>query len=536
MFLTAVVLALGLRAQVTFDRLLHPEREPQNWLTYSGSYASQRYSPLNQITRENAKNLELKWVFQARSLEKLETTPLVVDGVMYLTQPPNDVVALDAKTGAVFWLYEYRPSSDARVCCGRVNRGVAILGDTLFMGTIDARLIAIDAKNGKPLWNVQVGDPKLGYALTHAPLVVKDKVMVGTAGGEYGVRGFIAAYDAATGKQVWRFNTVPGPGEPGHDTWEGDSWQHGGAPAWVTGSYDPELNQIYWGTGNPGPDWNGEVRKGDNLYSDCVLALDPDTGKLKWYFQFTPHDEWDYDAVQVPVLVDTNWQGSPRKLMMWANRNGFFYVLDRTNGKFLSGIPFVKQTWSKGLDANGRPIPAPGKSPSAEGVEVFPGNMGGTNWNSPSYSSHTGLFYIPAWNDYSSVFNTAKAEYGPGRIYVGGFPRTTLPMIRRGMVNTWTDDVGHGEIQAIDPKSGEKKWVFRMNDVTGSGILTTAADVLFAGGREGFFYAMDDRDGTPLWKTRLGDQVDSGPITYQVDGKQYIAIAAGHDVFVFGLR
>ena len=535
-FLMAAALVASLRAQVTFDRLLHPDREPQNWLTYSGSYASQRYSALIQITRENAKNLELKWVFQARSLEKFETTPLVVDGIMYLTQPPNDVVALDAKTGGVFWLYEYRPSSDARVCCGRVNRGVAILGDKLFMGTIDAHLIAIDAKSGKPMWNVQVGDPKLGYALTHAPLVVKDKVIVGTAGGEYGIRGFIAAYDAATGKQVWRFNTVPGPGEAGHESWDGDSWQHGGAPAWVTGSYDPDLNQIYWGTGNPGPDWNGEVRKGDNLYSDCVLALDPDTGKLKWYFQFTPHDEWDYDAVQVPVLVDTNWQGSQRKLMMWANRNGFFYVLDRTNGKFLSGSPFVKQTWSKGLDASGRPIPAPDKSPNAEGVLVFPGNMGGTNWNSPSYSPHTGLFYIPAWNDYSAVFTTGKADYGPGRLFFGGFPRTTQPALRRGVINTWTEDAGHGEIQAIDPKSGEKKWVFRMTDVTGSGILTTATDVLFAGGREGYFYVMDGRDGSMLWKTRLGDQVESGPISYRVDGKQYVAIAAGHDLFVFGLK
>ena len=350
--LALLSLAAGsITAQVTSERLPHPEREPQNWLTYSGNYYAQRYSPLDQITRDNAKNMELQWVYQARSLEKFEATPLVVDGIMYVTEAPNNVLALDAKTGAIFWVYEFRNSPDARPCCGAVNRGLAILGDTLFMGTIDGHLVAIDAKAGKPIWNVQVGDPKLGYSITHAPLVVKDKVIVGTAGAEYGIRGFIAAYDAATGKQAWRFNTVPGPGEPGHETWTGDSWQHGGGSAWVTGSYDPSLNLVYWGVGNPGADWNGDNRAGDNLYSDCAIALDADTGKLKWYFQFTPHDEYDYDAVQVPVLVDANWKGNPRKMMMWANRNGFFYVLDRTNGQFLFGMPFTKQTWAKGLDA-----------------------------------------------------------------------------------------------------------------------------------------------------------------------------------------
>ena len=370
--------------QVTMDRLLHPEREPQNWLTYSGNYNAQRYSTLDQITAANAKNLELQWVFQARSLEKFEATPLVVDGIMYLTEPPNNVVALDAKTGAIFWVYEYRPSADARVCCGAVNRGLAILGDTLYMGTIDARLVAIDARSGRPQWSVQVGDPKLGYSLTHAPLVVKDKVIVGVAGAEYGIRGFIAAYNASTGKEAWRFNTIPGPGEKGHETWAGDSWQHGGGSGWITGSYDPSLNLVYWGVGNPGADWNADNRAGDNLYSDCAIALDADTGALKWYFQFTPHDQYDYDAVQIPVLVDANWKGSSRKMMMWANRNGFFYVLDRTNGKFLYGMPFTKVTWAKGLDENGRPIPAPNMSPTPEGTLIYPGVQGGTNWYSPS--------------------------------------------------------------------------------------------------------------------------------------------------------
>jgi len=522
--------------QVTWDRLLHADREPQNWLTYSGNNNSQRYSALDQISRANAKNLEMQWVYQARSLEKFEATPLVVDGIMYLTEPPNNVIALDAKTGAVFWVYEYRVAADARPCCGAVNRGVSILGDTLFMGTIDGFLIAIDAKGGRPVWKVPVGDPKAGYSITHAPLVVKDKVIVGVAGGEYGIRGFIAAYDAATGKEAWRFNTIPGPGEPGHETWTGDSWQHGGGSAWVTGSYDPALNMVYWGVGNPGADWNADNRKGDNLYSDCAIALDADTGKLKWYFQFTPHDEYDYDAVQIPVLVDANWKGAPRKMMMWANRNGFFYVLDRTNGKFLFGTPFTKQTWAVGLDEAGRPIRAPNSSPTAQGTLVYPGVQGGTNWYSPSYSPRTGLFYISTWVDY--YMNVAKmpAEYTEGQRYTGGAPRSPVPTLQRGPINTWTAENGSGEVLAVDPNTGEKKWQFKMTDVTGSGILTTASDVAFSGGREGFFYALDARNGAMLWKAALGGQVASGPMTYRVDGKQYVAVAAGHSLFTFALR
>ncbi len=284
--------------QVTFDRILEANKEPQNWLTYSGGLMGQRYSPLTQITPANVKDLELQWVFQAHSLEKYEATPLVVDGILYTVQAPNDVVAIDAVTGRIFWVYEYAPSPEARVCCGRVNRGLAILGDTLFMGTIDGHLLAIDSKTGKPIWNVTVARGQAGYSLMHAPLIVKDKVIVGVAGGEFGIRGFLAAYDARTGKQDWTFNTIPGPGEPGHETWAGDSWQHGGASVWVTGSYDPQLNLTYWGIGNPGPDWNSDLRAGTNLYSDSVVALDADTGKLKWYFQFSPHDDFDYDSVQ----------------------------------------------------------------------------------------------------------------------------------------------------------------------------------------------------------------------------------------------
>ena len=538
-FLVSLVMPI-LRAQVLNDRLLRAAAEPHNWMMYSGTYASQRYSTLSQINPSNVKNLEQKWIFQAESLEKFETTPLVVDGIMYITQAPSDALALDAKTGRVFWIYRYYPSTDARPCCGSVNRGLAILGDTLFLATLDAHLVALDAKTGRPIWNTRVANASAGYAMTVAPLVVKDKVIVGVAGGEFGIRGFIAAYDVRTGREAWRFNTIPGPGEPGHETWQGqaDAWEHGGGAIWTTGSYDPALNLTYWGTGNPGPDWNPGQREGDNLYSDSVVALDPDTGKLMWFFQFTPNDPYDYDSTQVPVLVDTNWNGSPRKLMMWANRNGFFYVLDRATGQFLAGYPFVKVNWASGLDAKGRPI----RTPQPENAPTFPGVQGGTNWYSPSYSPRTGLFYVSAWEDYASVFVKEDQKYQEGQRFVGGRPATpipggqNIPSLKRGPINVWTEAAGHGAVVAIDPRTGDKKWRFLMTDVTDSGILTTATDLLFTGGREGYFHALDARTGTLLWNASLGGQVASGPMTFEVEGKQYVSVAAGHSLFTFALR
>jgi alcohol dehydrogenase (cytochrome c) len=370
--------ALRVEAQsgITFDRILKARGEPHNWLTYSGDLGGQRYSPLTQITPANVRNLELQWIFQANSLEKFEATPLAVDGVLYTVQPPNDVVALDGRTGRVYWTYSHVPSNQTRPCCGRVNRGVAILGDSLFMATLDGFLVALDAKTGRQLWKVKVegARPEAGYAFTVAPLVVKDKVIVGPAGGDFGIRGWLAAYDAGTGREVWRFYTIPGAGEPGNDTWSGQSWRTGGAAIWTTGSYDPETNLTFWGTGNPGPDWNGDNRMGDNLYADSVVALDADTGRLEWHFQFTPHDEFDYDSTQVPVLADVEWQGRPRKALLFANRNGFWYVLDRTTGEFLSGKPFTKVTWTTGLDAKGRPMNQ--VSPTPSGTRVSPAPRG----------------------------------------------------------------------------------------------------------------------------------------------------------------
>ncbi len=538
-----VLLTAGtLHAQVSFDRLLRANDEPNNWLTYSGTTFSQRHSRLTQITPENATRLEMQWVYQVATREpsstKFEATPLVADGVMYTVQPPNDVVALDAVTGRVFWTHPYTPAQTARPCCGRVNRGVAILGDTLFMGTIDGHLIALDAKTGRSIWDVVLGKPEAGYALTHAPLIVKNMVIVGPAGGEYGIRGFLAAFDVKTGKEIWRFYTVPGPGEPGFNSWGGDSWKTGGAPIWMTGSYDPESNLTYWGTGNPGPDWNGDNREGDNLYSDSVVALDADTGKLKWHFQFSPHDEFDYDSVQVPVLADIAWLGRPRKVMFWANRNGFFYVLDRVTGEFLLGKPFVEVNWASGLDAKGRPIRVAGMTPQpGTGTLISPGNQGGTNWYSPSFSPVTGLFYIPTWANYKSLYVKQPATYVEGRTFAGGGPRpTTPPGIRANGVNFATDQEGYGAVRAIEPATGTMKWEFKMSDVTTSGILTTASNVLFTGGREGYFYALDARTGSPVWKATIGGKTDMSPMTYAVGGRQYVAVTSGSSLFTFALR
>jgi alcohol dehydrogenase (cytochrome c) len=512
---------------VPFERILRAGQEPQNWLTYSGTTLSQRHSALTQITPANAKDLTLRWVFQSRSLEKHEVTPLVVDGVMYTVQGINDVIALNAASGKTIWTYRYKPEAAAHNCCGQETRGLAILGDKIFLAALDNNVIAINSKTGTEVWRTQAADPKQGYAMTHAPLAIKDKVIAGVAGGEYGIRGFVAAFDANTGKEVWRFYTIPGPGEPGNETWSGDSWKHGAGAIWVTGSYDPETNLTFWGTGNAGPDWNGDARLGDNLYTSSVIALDADTGKLKWHYQFSPHNEFDWDSTQVPVLADIPWQGRPRKVMLWANRNGMFYVLDRTSGQFLLGKPFVKVNWATGFDEKGRPMRTPGIEPTKAGTLVYPGNQGGTNWYNPSFSPRTGLFYIPVWENSSSIYVKGEAppDFVDGKMFTGAFPS----------FNKNPDEFA--AIRAVDPQTGEKKWDYRLSaPSTEAGILTTASDVLFSGGRDGAFYALDTRDGKLLWETNLGPSVAAGPITYAVNGKQYVSIQAGSALFTFSLR
>jgi alcohol dehydrogenase (cytochrome c) len=545
--ITALVLAcsfIGLSgpitAQVSFERILGAADEPENWLTYNGGYSSQRYSRLDQVNAANVENLELKWMLQNQVFGAWQSNPIIVDGIMYVTERPNSVMAVDAITGRVFWKYRHVPAENALVCCGANNRGVAVLGDMVYMGTLDARLVALDRINGKPLWDVEVGDVNLAYSVTMAPLAVKDKIIVGVGGGEFGIRGYVTAFDAETGEQAWKTYTIPGPGEPNHDSWEGDDWEHGGAPVWITGSYDPDLNLTYWGVGNPGPDWNAGQRPGDNLYSDSAIALDADTGELKWYFQFTPNDAYDYDSVQVPVLADIDWQGQPTKVMMWANRNGYFYVLDRVTGKFLLGEPYVRVNWSSGLDANGRPIP----TPQPEGMPTFPGNQGGTNWDPPSYSPQTGLFYFSAWKDYATIYRSEESEYRPGRAFLGGgfsvlAPVEGAPTIgigRTNPINNWTDEVGHATLKAMEPHTGEAVWEYDQYDVSDSGMLTTASNLLFTGGREGYFHAIDASNGELLWRVNLGGQIVMAPVTFMVDGVQYLSVISGNAMATFALR
>ena len=367
-------------------------------------------------------------------------------------------MALDAVTGRMFWIYRYTPAADARLCCGRITRGLAIYGNTLYLAAVDAHLVAIDAKTGNPLWDTKVADTASGYTMTGAPLVVKDKVLVGVAGGEYGIRGFLAAYDTRTGREDWKFYTTAGPGDSGRDTWGGDTYKTGGGSVWLTGSYDFETNLLIWGVGNAGPDYNGDLRPGDNLYTSSMIALDLDTGKLKWHYQANPHNEYDWDAVQVPLLADITWQGQPRKVILWANRNGFFYVLDRITGKFLLGKPFVRQNWNAGFGENGRPIMTPNSKSSEEGTLIYPDNQGGTNWFGPSYSPKTGLFYVDAREGYSTIFVKGPQTYTEGERYDGSGRRTrsTPPVIG-------ANDDKFVAVRAIEPQTGERKWEYKLN-------------------------------------------------------------------------
>jgi alcohol dehydrogenase (cytochrome c) len=533
---------------VTPSRILHADKEPQNWLTFNGTYRSNHYTQLSQITPENVKYLELKWIFQTHWLDLYETTPIVADGVLYTTQG-NDVVALDAETGRMYWIYRHTPSSEGLLCCGRITRGLAIHGNTLYLAAVDSHLIALDARTGNPLWDTHVARVQSGYTMTGAPLVVRDHVIVGVAGGEYGIRGFLASYNAYTGKLEWKFYTTAGPGDPGADTWGNDSYINGGGSVWLTGSYDPETNLLIWGVGNAGPDYNGDVRPGDNLYTSSMVALDADTGKLKWHYQANPHNEFDWDAVQTPLLVDMQWKGQLRKVLLWANRNGFFYVLDRTTGKFLLGTNFVKQNWNAGFDENGRPIMTPNSKSSDTGTLIFPDNQGGTNWYGASYSPLTGLFYVNARDGFSTRFVKGHQKYVEGENYNGrGYLPGTSPNSRPTPGPVGAGGESYLAVRALDPNTGERKWQYILNsgnslnpfggwqtNAGASGILTTASDLLFVGGREGNLVALDARNGTELWRREMGSAILMDPISYSVNGKQYFAINAGLSLYVFAL-
>jgi len=504
---------------------------PGEWLTYSGSYSSQRHSQLRQINRDNVSQLRVEWERQfSTAAERVETTPLVRGSIMFVTEPPNSVLALDATTGQVLWTYSRELPANLKLCCGQVNRGVAILGDRVFVGTLDAHLIALEAGTGKVIWDVAVGDFAEGYSITGAPLVVDDMVLTGVGGGEYGIRGFVDAYDAASGKRRWRFETLPKPGELGSETWGGNTLERAGAPTWLTGSFDPGLRLIYWGIGNPSLNFDGENRKGDNLYSNSVVALEADTGKLRWYFQFTPHDLHDWDAVQIPVLVDAEIEGSKRKLMAWANRNGFYYLLDRVTGKFLMGTPFAKQTWADGLDSNGRPLVRPESIPSRQGSLVYPSLNGATNWWSPTYDPDLELFYVPT------------IERG-GIFYIWPDRPPDVVGARLGGYDT---KVPHEDmtvaVKALEVRTGRLRWQYSkkyssperkaLNDM--GGLVSTSGRLIFGGDGETFL-AWDAETGTELWRFETGGKIAAAPITYEQAGRQYIVIAAGRSVLAFAL-
>jgi alcohol dehydrogenase (cytochrome c) len=519
--LLAALAAVPAAAQVPYDRIVRADDAPADWLTYSGNYASHRFSRLNQITTANVKQLRPAWIYQVQQpTGTVQTSPIVANGLMYVTEPGSAVTALDARTGRPVWTY--RAAVPPRPLT-RVNRGVAILDDTVYVGTVAAHLVALDAKSGAVRWDVVVDDYNQNYYVTSAPLAVDGRIVVGVAGGDHGARGFIDAYDPATGKRVWRTYTVPAPGEPGSDTWGGEGWKRGGAPTWLTGSYDPSLNLLYWGTGNPGPAWNADVRPGDNLYSCALLAIDPKDGKIKWHFQFTPGDTHDWDANQIPVLVDGVVGGRARKLVTTANRNGFYYVLDRETGEFISGVPFVKQTWAEKLDPRtGRPITVAKPGPTIEGVLLYPAVGSAANWWSPSYSPLTKLFYQAAGESGTTYFK-GEATYTRGEPYIGGGVRHVEV------------DQRWGAVRALDVLTGALRWEFKLHSPPVAGLLSTAGGLVFGGTPEGDFYALDAATGAPLWHFQLGSEVRANAMSFGVDGKQHVAIAAGNAIFVFAL-
>ena len=513
---------MPMKGGLTYERIVNSAKEPHNWLSYFGDYKGQHYSLLKQINTSTVASLQAAWVFQPQGNGLVEASPLVVDGVMYTTAASNYAYALDAATGRQLWEYKYQAKDPKHDVKGIQNRGFAMLGGRLFMTTGDAWVVALDARTGRQLWEAKLAEVSEGYFSTMAPLALKDKVIVGMGGGETGARGFLNAYDPATGKLLWRFNTVPGPGEFGNDTWEGESWKTGGGTTWMTGTYDPELDLIYWGIGNPAPDLNGAARKGDNLFTCSVVAIEPATGKRRWHFQFTPHDLYDWDANETPMLVDRMWKGKMRKLMFHANRNAFFYVLDRVTGEFLFGTPFARQTWAKGLDKNGRPIMLPDKEPTYEGAVVYPNLAGATNWQSPSYDPETGWF-IFTYKEAGNVYVKEDQKYETGKAYWGG--RFFAP-----------GDLEWGGVKAIDPETGATKWDYRFyTGGLGNGLLATAGGVTFATSADGNFIALGSRTGKLLWRTQTGADIHASPISYAVNGRQYVACSMGGVVMSFAL-
>lgn len=495
-----------------------------NWLTYHGDYTGRRFSSLAEITPANVANLRAQWVFHSRNSDNLQGTPVVSDGLMFMTSA-NDAFALDPRTGRSVWHYS-RPVTNGLVddASAHHNRGVGLWHTRVFMETDNAHLLCLDARSGHLIWDVAYAPGNKNYGATSAPLVIKDQVLVGTSGGDDGVRGFIASFDAETGKERWRTWTIPAPGEFGSESWPGDMYLRGGATTWMPGTYDSDLNTIYWGTSNAAPDFDGSVRPGDDLYTSCVLALDPETGKMKWHFQFTPHDLFDYDATETAVLIDAEYQGAPRKLLVEANRNGFLYVLDRTDGKFLSALPFVKKlNWARGIDANGRPIRS-GLEPSAAGTRICPDMTGATNWFSPSYNPTTHLLYFMALESCQLFFLKPQQFVEGADFYATG-------------VKQVPGEHGQKILMAYNPETGKLAWQYPQTGTAASwgGTMTTAGGLVFFGNDAEAFEAVDASTGKSLWHFNTGQSMHASPMSYAVNGKQYIAIACGSDLFTFAL-
>jgi alcohol dehydrogenase (cytochrome c) len=516
---------------VTTQDLLDGLKHPARWLTYSGDYTGRRHTPLKQITVDNAHRLAAQWTFQAEGMvigRGFESTPLVMDGVLYITGNNNVAWAVDARSGRQIWRYRRPLPPGLTYGAGNPsNRGFAALGDRLFMSTLDGHLLAFDRNTGRVVWDVVVEDYKAGHALIAAPLVVKDKVIVGNSGGDLPTRGFIDAYDPRTGARVWRFHTIPGPGEPGSDTWsDADVLPRGGGAAWVTGSFDPELNLIYWGTGNPNPDYYGGDRRGDNLYTASLVALDADTGRLRWHYQFTPHDTHDWDANHVPVLADLTVRGQARKVVMVANRNGFFYTLDRTNGELLVAKPYTATKWAREVGPKGPIVLNDGVIPpggSEATTPCVPDFRGGTVFNPPSYDPSLQLFFVMA-RETCAYYTPEKMEMpGVGRVFMSG-----------GMRKLAQPDFG--ALRAIDPKTGDMRWEHRFPTSTLAGVMSTASGLVFAGDHEGFFNAFESRTGKKLWSYRTGSPIwGAAGSSFMLDGRQYVLIESGNTLVAFAV-
>ena len=502
-------------AGVTHERLLRARAEPRNWLTYYGAYDGQRYSALDQIHAGNVAALRPAWVFQHAPVGLIagpanaafEATPIVVDGVMFLTGPDAHVWALDAATGETLWHYHHAVPLDVPLCCGNVNRGVAVAGGKVFFVTPTGHLIALDATTGQPVWDRVFADSRAGESATVAPLAVKDLVIVGSSGGEYGARGHVDAFDQATGRPRWRRYTVPKPGEPGAESWDGDSWQRGGGPAWITGSYDPELDLLYWSTGNPGPDFDGSARPGANLFTNTILALDPDTGETRWHHQTTPHDVWDYDGISENILLE---QGG-RRLLAHFDKNGYLFVLDRADGRLVHATPFAKADWGE-IDRRTGAVTVR-RVPTPEGVEICPGPAGAKEWNHGSFSRAIGLLYVPVV-ERCALFHTARTEFKESLPYWGGGARP-----RR--------EPKAGYVKAFDPLTGREAWSWRTEQPVVASLLTTAGGLVFVGQATGEIVALDARDGRPLWRFQTGSGIHGSPIAYSVAGKQHVAVPSG---------